>query len=39
MERRGYVNHVKQEIEVRLVECCLRCMLTIIRKGRPSDPN
>ena len=39
MERRGYVNHVKQEIEVRLVECRVRCMLTIIRKGRPSDPN
>ena len=28
MERRGYVNHVKQEIEVRLVGSCLHTRLT-----------
>jgi len=39
MERRGYVNHVKQEIEVRLVGCFVQCRLTIHRKDRPFDPN
>ena len=39
MERRGYVNYVKQEIEVRQVEYFMRSRLTIHRKDRPFDPN
>jgi len=39
MERRGYVNHVKQEIEVRPVGCFMHRRLTVLRKDRPFDPN
>lgn len=39
MERRGYVNHVKQEIEVRPVGPFPNYRLTIHRKDRPLDPN
>jgi len=39
MERRGYVNHVKQEIEVRPVARFMHSRLTTHRKDRPFDPN
>lgn len=39
MERRGYVNHVKQEIEVGLVERFIYHGLITRRKDRPFDPN
>jgi radical SAM superfamily enzyme len=39
MERRGYVNYVKQEIEVGRAECFIRRRLTIHRKDRLLDPN
>lgn len=39
MERRGYVNHVKQEIEVGRAGCFMHYMLTIRRKDRLFDPN
>lgn len=39
MERRGYVNHVKQEIEVRSVGSFMHSRLTTHRKDRPFDPN
>ena len=39
MERRGYVNHVKQEIEVRPVGSFVHSRLTTHRKDRPFDPN
>lgn len=39
MERRGYVNHVKQEIEVRPVGFFVHFRLTTYRKDRPFDPN
>ena len=39
MERRGYVNHVKHEIEVRLAGRIMHYRLTIHRKDRPFGPN
>jgi hypothetical protein len=39
MERRAYVNHVKQEIEVRPAGFFTYCRLTIRRKDRLFGPN